>query len=99
MDGEKFEYIVEDGYAMECESCGSVAPLRTTEHLNITVEPREWHICEFCSGSFAGNASDFNHYEHAALYATIAQVANILMDNLTDRRTILKEQHPELKED
>lgn len=83
----QFKYMFEEGdknYPMECASCGCVAPLTKTKRRSSRAKEPEWCLCEICSGSFVGNASDY-HELNRDILQTMAQIGNIILDKLTDR--------------
>ena len=81
----EYKYIKEEGYLTECESCGSVAPLANFP-LGFP-ESKDRLLCELCSSSFIGNATRYREqYENVSLYQVIAQVGNVILDKLTNRK-------------
>lgn len=85
----KYKYEVKDGDIEECDSCGSEAPL-----LEFPTGPPKREIrklCKICASTFVGNKTEYRRGEQIGEIAIIiAQIANLLLDELTDRRKNLK---------
>jgi hypothetical protein len=80
-----FEYREsQEGYEVECASCGCDVPLDKFER----GRPRkEEYICEICAKSYVGNATEYpDQYENVVLFQALAQVGNLILDKLTDRK-------------
>ena len=74
----------QEGYEIECASCGCDAPLDKFERGH----PRKGeYICEICANSYVGNATQYpKQYENVVLFQALAQVGNLILDKLTDRK-------------
>lgn len=82
-----FKYMKEGEYNKVCYSCGWEAPLHFFEEKDELSGRQSRYICECCATSFIGNATMYpqQHY-NIALFQAIAQIGNLLLDKLTDRR-------------
>ena len=75
---DKLKYMFDGEYIIECSSCGCEAPV---------IQSDERYLCQLCYGSFIGNATQYpRQYENVSLFVSIAQVGNMILDELTDRR-------------
>ena len=77
---DKFSYRLKDDYIGMCDSCGMEAPL---------IDCQERQLCELCYSSFIGTATQYQdrkEYEQVHLFVSIAQIGNVILDKLTDRR-------------
>lgn len=84
MTDKKFEYMTDgDGYEIECSCCSSYAPV--INRINQYTK-EEIYSCEICYKSLIGIKYDCNpNRSNMDVYQAIAQVANILLDKITDR--------------
>lgn len=79
-----YQYVIDDGYVRECDSCQVEAPLH---------DFGDRKLCELCATSFVGNATQFQeHYQNVSLFIAIAQIGNIVLDHATGRRKSLPDQ-------
>jgi hypothetical protein len=80
---DTYEYVVEDGDVKDCESCSFPAPLQTFQ--GYPGKPDK-QICKVCAETFIGNRLEASHYDESReLFRVIAQVANLILDEVKDR--------------
>lgn len=84
----EFKYRKTEGGDIEdCDSCQMPAPVAESEYSSSGRRGQKRLICEICACSFIGNATDFlAQTNNVSLFQSIAQVGNMLLDKLTDRR-------------
>ena len=88
MNEDKFKYIIEDKYIRPCDSCHSKAPLIEADKDDRHFEPR--FLCQLCYASFIGNATKYrSQYDNVSLFVSIAQVGNIILDQTTNRTSLI----------
>jgi hypothetical protein len=87
----EFEYKkTEDQDIETCDSCASEAPLSLFKGNGLDNDS-DRNLCELCANSFVGNATRYPKvHDNVPLFQTVAQVGNILLDKLTDRRKALQ---------
>lgn len=81
-----FEYRSEYGELMYCYSCDCEAPLRKFDRC--LGKKEDIYLCELCASTHIRNAFLYpDRYRHDCnILKTIAQVGNIILDQVTDRR-------------
>lgn len=86
-----YEYHQNNGDIVCCSTCGSEAPTRKFEGVHREgvkgISGEAQYLCEFCASTRIGNAINYpGQYPDHALFQALAEVGNILLDRLTDRR-------------
>ena len=81
---DSYEYVVEDGDVMDCESCSFPAPLRTFR--GYPGKPDK-QICKVCAETFIGNHTESNSFDpQLEIFRVIAQATNIVLDAVLSRK-------------
>ena len=81
---KKYEYVEEDGFTLACGSCGYTAPVISIPMSNPVYDGESRLVCEVCDKSQIARITDFGDY-NPELFMTLGQLANLLLDKLTDR--------------
>lgn len=87
----KYEYHKIDGEIETCHTCGSMAPTHKFGGVHREGLPgitgEDQYLCEFCASTRIGDAVNYpSQYPDHVLFQALAEVANLLLDKLTDRR-------------
>ena len=83
-----YKYIISEyGDIQGCDSCTAEAPLAEFTSDNPKLDKRIKHICNLCAGSFVGNATEWpRQHDNVTLFQTIAQIGNLILDEITGRK-------------
>ncbi len=82
-----FKYKKDGEYLIECDSCHSEAPVKTTEYQSRDHDDKTREICEVCYVTWIGSATDYRaQYDNVPLFEALGQVTNILLDAITKRK-------------
>ncbi len=86
----EYEYMLTEGGDLDdCDSCGHDAPLRSFAEraLGFAEKDGRRRLCKICSHTLVGNATASpDQYKSVTEMRTMARIANLLLDELTDRR-------------